>query len=579
MPPGTKHTFIWDTNKDLPNRDIFTAIRITPQDEDGKGVTAQTGIFRVDNIIAEKLVFTTIQDEIIAHTTSQIIVIQAQDSANNKDIDVNITLSLTSTSTDYNFVSSTDNVKITTVNMTFGEAKVRYCDNYTGNPTIIASYPGLQPAVKSLWVTKNVSIAYSSVTVVDATTKYIEQVVGSTVNVIITLRDISNEPVTGKAVTIAVSGSNNYIMQPDPVTGKTNTEGQTFASFYSTKAELKTITATDVTDNLPLLSSATVLFLPDVVSLNTSTITISQKDNIIIGTTVAVTVALRDKYLNPIPKKNVILNVSPLYPGDKVFQPSAPTDINGETTGEVVCYTAGTRLITIVDISDNITIDSITVRYISPAEVDTTSPTVTYIHPPNGVVLTAPFTQVIARLEDNIGGSGVNLSSSTLRLFGPDNKEIYGVKTTSGTNTIILTVPEQNVNGIYRVEVLPIDNAGNVGQLYTAHFTLNIPTVSYEEVFKSSVFVYPNPTRTGEARINFSLPADMKIKLQIYDITGELIWEEERQETAGYNKYIFWPCKIQSSGLQVGSGVYIYKIIASDDKNKFEVVKKIVTIQ
>ena len=579
MPPGTRHTFIWDTNKDLPNKDVFTAIRITPADEDGKGAPAQTGIFRVDNIVAEKLVFTVIQDEIVAHTTSQIIIIEAQDSANNKDIDANITLSLTSTSTDYNFVSATENVKIASVNMTFGEAKVRYCDNYAGNPTLIALYPGLQSAVKSIWVTKAVSVFLSSVTVVDTTTKYIEQVVGSTINVIITLKDISNEPVAGKVVTIAVSGSNNYITQPNPVTGKTNTEGQTFASFYSTKAELKTITATDVTDNLPLLSTATVLLLPDVVSLNTSTVTVSQRDNIIIGTTITLTAILRDKYLNPIPRKNVVLNVSPLYPGDRVLQPSAPTDIDGKTTGEIICYTPGDKVITVIDITDNITIDSIAVRYISPSEIDTTSPTVTSVHPPNGIVLTSPFTQITARLEDNIGGSGINLSSSTLRLFGPNNNEIYGVKATSGTDTIILTVPEQNINGIYRIEVLPVDNAGNIGQLYIVHFTLNVPTVSHEEVFKSSVFVYPNPVRNGEAKINFSLSADMKIKLQIYDITGELLWEEERQETAGYNKYISWPCKIQSSGLQVGSGVYIYKIIAWDEKNKFEVVKKIVTIQ
>jgi lysophospholipase L1-like esterase len=80
-------------------------------------------------------------------------------------------------------------------------------------------------------------------------------------NVTITLSDKYQNPISGKVVQIASTGSQNFIVQPQ---SPTDANGQTSGSIASTKAELKTISATNMTDAIQLNSTSQAEFVAGV---------------------------------------------------------------------------------------------------------------------------------------------------------------------------------------------------------------------------------------------------------------------------------------------------------------------------
>lgn len=79
----------------------------------------------------------------------------------------------------------------------------------------------------------------------------------SVANVTVTLTDKFGNPVSGKAVTIKSSGDQNFIQQPEQLTDE---NGQAFGSIASTKAEVKTLSARNVTDGFDVNNTTTVEF-------------------------------------------------------------------------------------------------------------------------------------------------------------------------------------------------------------------------------------------------------------------------------------------------------------------------------
>jgi len=592
---GEEHTFIWDSTKDLPNKDVSTAIRITPEDEDGVGLTVQTGSFQVDNIIATKLVFITAGQELLTGSSSQIIIVQAQDEKGNKDVDIEGIVYLETTSSDYAFISSTANVEIgNSVNMVLGEARFRYRDNEAGVQNITVFYPGLQSASQTFWITRAVSVFFSSVTIIDSYTKYYEAVVGSTINVVITLKDVANQPVANKDVSISVTGSQNIIIQPQD---KTNSLGQTFATLSSTKAELKFITAYNITDNQTILSTAAVMFLPgsDLIagkpSPTVSTIESTAYD-VLIGSSVIITVTLKDQYGNiisssipSIGQKQVLIYVDSKPQDDMFIILSSYTDVNGQVKAVYTGNIPGTRTFFAKVIDFDLTlVSSVTVNFKKLQELyatDTSSPIVISVWPQDG----AKFTVAVSSIQiifTETGGSGVNLSAQNVRLYRPDGKEVSIIKSltqiSATTYLILLSFPEQNINGEYRINITLVDNAGNTSPTYISKFFINIITA--EEVFKDSVYTFPNPSSIGKVTLRYSLlnPAK-KVTLRIYNILGELVKEEELDPSAGENKQYEWLCDNQAKQ-KVGSGVYVCKIIVEEmSGKKYVVTKKQVVIK
>ncbi|MDP1675823.1 MAG: T9SS type A sorting domain-containing protein [Bacteroidota bacterium] len=116
----------------------------------------------------------------------------------------------------------------------------------------------------------------------------------------------------------------------------------------------------------------------------------------------------------------------------------------------------------------------------------------------------------------------------------------------------------------YRLKM--IDNDGKFEYSTVAEVKI-IPTVYALEQN------YPNPFNP-ETKIQYSLPADARVTLKVYDIVGrEVATIVNEQQTAGYYEQKF-------GGYNFSSGVYFYRIVAeSGGKAAFTSLKKMVMIK
>src|SRR3972149_4880328 len=119
----------------------------------------------------------------------------------------------------------------------------------------------------------------------------------------VTLRDAGGNPVSGKTVTL--TATLGTVTQP---VAATDANGQTTGTVRSTTAGPSTISATDVTDTLPLTQTASVTFTAGAVDAGTSTVTANPTtvtaDGVASST---ITVTLRDTNNNPVSGKTVTL--------------------------------------------------------------------------------------------------------------------------------------------------------------------------------------------------------------------------------------------------------------------------------
>jgi hypothetical protein len=85
---------------------------------------------------------------------------------------------------------------------------------------------------------------------------------------------------------------------------------------------------------------------------------------------------------------------------------------------------------------------------------------------------------------------------------------------------------------------------------------------------------YPNPFNPS-TKINYQLPVDAKVLMEVYNIAGQKVIELVNQEqSAGYYTVDFGASKLSS-------GVYIYHIVASDKAtgNNFSAIKKMMLLK
>jgi hypothetical protein len=85
---------------------------------------------------------------------------------------------------------------------------------------------------------------------------------------------------------------------------------------------------------------------------------------------------------------------------------------------------------------------------------------------------------------------------------------------------------------------------------------------------------YPNPFNPS-TKIDYQVPVDAKVIMEVYNITGQRVMELVNQEqSAGYYTVDFGASKLSS-------GVYIYRIVASDKAtgNNFSSIKKMMLLK
>lgn len=84
---------------------------------------------------------------------------------------------------------------------------------------------------------------------------------------------------------------------------------------------------------------------------------------------------------------------------------------------------------------------------------------------------------------------------------------------------------------------------------------------------------YPNPFNPSTT-IRFSVPKESQVKLEVYDMTGSLVKTVLDERLGARNMEVVWD-GTNNSGARVASGMYLYRIQASD----FVAVKKMVMLK
>ncbi len=94
--------------------------------------------------------------------------------------------------------------------------------------------------------------------------------------------------------------------------------------------------------------------------------------------------------------------------------------------------------------------------------VDSIQPYVVSVYPENGSKISYAINSVMAYLQDNIGGSGIDLLKSDIYLADKYGHKIAGRKINNGADVIIWELNEPlNTKGKYFIYVLPVDKRGN----------------------------------------------------------------------------------------------------------------------
>jgi len=124
----------------------------------------------------------------------------------------------------------------------------------------------------------------------------------------------------------------------------------------------------------------------------------------------------------------------------------------------------------------------------------------------------------------------------------------------------------------YQFRLKMIDNDGSFTYSKTIETAISLP-----DNFELSQN-YPNPFNPS-TKINYTLPFDSKVTLEIFNIAGVRIGQlVNDQQSAGYYSVDF---NSSSVGRNISTGVYFYRITASDNVNKtnFSSVKKMILIK
>ena len=213
----------------------------------------------------------------------------------------------------------------------------------------------------------------------------------------------------------------------------------------------------------------------------------------------------------------------------------------------------------------NITID----RTAAQTSTDSTPPSVTGISVggtnmslAGGAVLTSPFASLSVAMSD-AGGSGVDLTGSMVMLTGPTTNTITVTTSNNGTDTIILAFAQQTTNGTYTMRIRPRDKVGNTASDVIYNFTLNISASGVSTAFAQSTFAYPNPVKCANfVTFAFTVNAPSTMKLEVYNILGELLYQENwlAAQTGAQTKT--WGLVNQSNN-KLATGVYLYRLSSS----------------
>ncbi len=191
----------------------------------------------------------------------------------------------------------------------------------------------------------------------------------------------------------------------------------------------------------------------------------------------------------------------------------------------------------------------------------------------------------------NVKGSQVNLNWETKTEVNFNKFEVNRTLISSKDATVTwLSVGTINASG---TSTAPQKYSYTEKDLQAGKYQYRLKMIDYDGSYKYSSIVeteiavpknfelsqnYPNPFNPS-TRINYCLPFDSKIILEVYNINGEMIGNLVNQEqSAGYYTVNFSSSTLNKN---IASGVYIYKLIAVDKStgNIFTSLKKMMLLK
>ena len=202
--------------------------------------------------------------------------------------------------------------------------------------------------------------------------------------------------------------------------------------------------------------------------------------------------------------------------------------------------------------------------------------------------LTNPILPVeLSSFLSNVNGRQVSLSWETKTEINSSKYEIERASVSSKDATVTwasvgiiqaagnsnsprkYSFTDKNIQaGKYQYRLKMIDNDGSYKLSDVIETTIALP-----KSFDLSQN-YPNPFNPT-TKINYQVPVDAKVIMEVYNITGQKVMElVNQQQSAGYYTVDFGSSKLSS-------GVYIYRLVASDlaTGNNFSSIKKMMLLK
>jgi hypothetical protein len=222
----------------------------------------------------------------------------------------------------------------------------------------------------------------------------------------------------------------------------------------------------------------------------------------------------------------------------------------------------------------------------------------------SGITLTVGGSSAYVALADSMTGSNqlpVELSSFTSIVNGRDVSLNWETKTEANSNKFVIDRALVNTKtaSVTWTSVGTIQASGTSGSpkqysftdknLQPGKYQYRLNMVDYDGSFQYSKIIetevalpkkfnlsqnYPNPFNPS-TNINYSLPSDSRVTLEVYSISGERVAQlVNGNQPAGFYSVNF-------INKNVSSGVYFYRIIAVDNAtgNQFSLIKKMMLLK
>jgi len=338
----------------------------------------------------------------------------------------------------------------------------------------------------------------------------------STSTITVTLKDGGGGAVTGKTVTLASSrGSADTI---SAASGSSNASGVVTFTVKSTTAGSPVFTATDTTDSITVIQTASVTFTTNpAASVSQSTVAAAPSSLVANGTSITtITVTLKDSGGTALAGKTVTL-ASSRGAADTISAASGVSNISGVVTFTVTSTTAGAPIFTATDSTDSIVVtQTAAVTFTAATNVTDISNATTPWEPANtgagvkidAVVASGYSARLIGTTQTHWASGGfsravdINGNSFIIDTGGGNAFTCSGAISGNGTVTI-------NAGGS---GVLYINGA--VGNTYTGTTIINNGPVSLGKTSGNAL--------NGTITVNGSMSAN-------FPGTGNLLWAANNQ--------------------------------------------------